>query len=163
MGDPVDLGPQRDSLSPGALIRRRSLAVQNARACCDSSARANCDEVLEARVPRLDEDDGGGEIWGAGADAAGDDGHDQDVEGRGGGEGVCGQHALAEGGVEGVRGRGEHFGGDGLQGVGNQGEIHLVLPGEEIQGIEGAEDVDGLETAEDDHAEVDGYCGKFKL
>lgn len=109
---------------------------------------------------RLDEGDGGGDIWGAGADAAGDD---QDVEGRRGGEGVCWQHALAEGGVEAVHGRGDRFGGDGLQGVGDQGEIHLVLPGEDIQGIEGPEDVEGLETGEHDHAEVNGYCCKFSL
>lgn len=126
VGYPPRLGNPRDVRAPGRrprprlLVRSRSLAIQHPGSGREAGARAHGDKVLQGRVGVPDEVDCRADVCGAGAHTAGDN---EDVEGRGGGEGVGGEDALREVGVEfGVAG----FCGDGGEGRGDDGEVHMV-------------------------------------
>lgn len=97
------------------LIRSCIAAIEDAGSGSNEGTGTDGDEVADLGELLADE----GEVlveegvWGAGADAAGDE---EDIKGWGGVKGVGGENGLGEGGVEGVHGRATGGGGDGVEG-----------------------------------------------
>lgn len=104
LGNPRYVRAQGRRPRPRLLVRSRSLAIQHPGSGREAGARAHGDKVLQGRVGVPDEVDCRADVCGASAHTAGDN---EDVEGRGGGEGVggedaeaCGDYGVGEGLVE---------------------------------------------------------------
>ena len=149
--DPVRARAPRGDPLPLELTRRRAAPVQHARLSCEPCARADRDQVLQARIPLADEVDLLGQRPGEGAEAAG---HEQHVERRCVDQAVRRQVKLlaAEGAARAVRRDGAR--GHGVAGPRDDAQGHgwVETPGEAVERLEGAGDVEDFELGVEEDA-----------
>lgn len=143
-GLPLHRAELADERRPVHLVRRRLAPVEHARSAEERRARAHGDDRVQARVHGLDElNDLAQRELRAGAHPAR---HEEDVELRRRGEGVCGHDGLREALLRGVE-----RGGDRVERGGDDGERDGLGPCERVEDVERTKGVERLKAWEEDY------------